>query len=505
MHKLVLLFILSLSYLGHTQTDTLRFEDAYKDKYEEFDAYAKSSETNELSKFFKNRINTKMLNALQFSESDERKQRVFLTFNLNKNEEIINIKATSKYSEFNKQVVSIFKKYPKKKLNILEKSPLNTYVLQIVSKETGKNRINCSSEIIYDKFPVCHSCEHYTTYKDIKKCMGDKLEEHIINTISLKEIKSSGILGKLKLEPKFNIDDEGNIIKVNSNAPTDNLTKELNRVVKLFPKVKTVGTRNNNPTRSFFRKRIILQIDADNFAHNEENSYKTTKPDTENDLSKHFKQYLNQQYLNDTDILGKKKSITLTFNINANGKLVNIKTNSFIKSLNNKIISAFKKFPIEKLNIDSSSVLELYTYQVITKVNNKYSIKCSTVPKILKYPIFKGCERAKDPYILKQCFSNKISHYIRTNYNKKLLRSMTASRVYRVFTRFKVDTTGKITHVSVKASNPIYAKEATSILNSVPKVKPGYSNRKPSEMSFAIPIVFKVSKQKPKKDFVRNY
>jgi hypothetical protein len=317
MHKLVLFFIFCFSFLGHTQTSTLRFEDTYKDKYEEFDAYAKPSKTNELSKFFKNRINSKMLNALQFSESDERKQRVFLTFHLNKNNEITNIKVNSKYSDFNKQVVSIFKKYSKETLIIPEKNPLNTYVLQIVSKEAGKNRINCSSEIIYDKFPVCYGCEQYTTYKDLKKCMGDKLEEHIINTISLKEIDNSGILGKLKLEAKFNIDDEGNIIKVNSKAPTDNLTKELNRVVKLFPKVKTVGTRNNNSTRSYFNKRIILQIDANNFAHNEENNYKITNPDSENDLSKHFKRFLTPNYLNDTDILGKKKSITLTFTIDA--------------------------------------------------------------------------------------------------------------------------------------------------------------------------------------------
>lgn len=501
MRKFILLFILCISYLGQTQTKTLRFEDAYRDKYEEFDAYAKPSKTNELSKFFKNRISSKMLNALQFSESDERKQRIFLTFQLNKNDEITNIKVTSKYSEFNKLVVSIFKKYPKKNLTIPEKNLLNTYVIQIVSKEAGKNRINCSSEIIYDKFPVCYGCEQYTTYTDLKKCMGDKLEEHIINSISLKEIQNSEILGKLKLEVKFNIDDKGNFIKVNSKAPTDNLTEELNRVVKLFPKVKTVGTRNNNPTRSFFNKRIILQVNADNFAHNEENSYITTNPDTENDLSKHFKQFLTSNYLNDTDILGKKKSITLTFNIDVKGKIVNIKTNSPTKSLNNKIISAFRKFPIEKLNLGPASILELFTYQVITKVNNTTSIKCSTVPKILKYPIFKGCERAKDPYLLKQCFSNKISHHIKINYDKKLLKSMTASRNYRVFTRFKVDATGKITDVKVKASNPIYAKEAASILNSAPKVTPAYSDKKPSEMSFAIPIVFKVSKQNPKKRF----
>jgi hypothetical protein len=173
--------------------------------------------------------------------------------------------------------------------------------------------------------------------------------------------------------------------------------------------------------------------------------------------------------------------------------------------LNNKIISAFRKFPIEKLNLGSTNVLELYTYQIITKVNNTTSVKSSTVPKTLKYPIFKGCEKAKDPYLLKKCFSNKISYHVRNNFDKKLLRSMTESRTYRVLTRFKVDTTGRLKHVGVKASNPIYSKEVVSILKSVSNVKPAYSNGKPIEMPFVLPIVIKVSKQKTKKDFVKNY
>ena len=505
MRKLVLFFILCFGHLGHTQTDILKFADKYKDKYEEFDAYAKPSKTNELSKFFKNRISSEMLKSLQFSESDERKQRVFLTFSLNKSDEIINVKATSKYSEFNKQIVSAFKKYPIDKLNIPEKNTRNVYVLQIVSKEAEKSVINCSSAIIYDKFPVCFGCQDYTNYQDLKNCMGDKLVEHITNTISLKEIEDSEIVGELKLQTQFNIDDEGNIIKVKSKTPTNDLTKELNRVVKLFPKVKIVGTRNNNPTRSFFRKRIVLQINSDNFAQNEESKYKITNPDSQNDLSKHFNQLLTQDELYGTDVLGKKKSIALTFNINTKGKLVNIKTNSGIKSLNTKIISAFKKFPIDKLNLGATSVLELYTYQIITKVNNKNSIKCSTSPKTLIHPIFKGCEKSKDPYLLKKCFSNKISHHIRNNFDTKLLRSMNKSKTYRVYTRFKVDTTGEITQIGVKASNPIYANEAASILKSVPNVAPAYINGQPSEMSFAIPIVLKVNKQKSKKDFVRNF
>lgn len=476
MSRIIFLLILFSSVFCNSQTDTLSFEDKYNDKYGEFDAYAKPSETNELSNYFKKRFNYKMLEAVDFYEAAEHKKRIFLTFYLDKNNEPVNIKVNSKYSEFNKMVIGIFKRYPIKDLNIPKQSKPFIYVLQIVSRENGKNIIKCSSNIIFDTYAVVDGCENFKTYSGLKKCMKDKLEAHIINTISLKEIEKSGILGELKLGARFHIDDEGNIINVNCKAPTDSLTIELNRVVSLFPRVKSVATRNGNPTREFFKEIITLQIDAENFKHEEESQYtKSTNPNSENELSLYFKRFITQKELDTADIFSNRKSITVSFSIDKSGDLVNIKCNSSVKGLNEKIIKLFKDYPKEKLNINSNNVLDLYTYQILTKVNNVKSIKCSTTPDVKVYPIYKGCGGSNNPIDLRNCFSRKINDYVVSNFDKNLKTSLLASQDYEIFCIFKVDTKGKIIDVRVRASNPIYAKEVERVLNNIPDaIKSGY-------------------------------
>lgn len=500
------LLLLFLGFFSYSQSDTLSFEDKYKDKYAEFDFYAKPNQDNELSNYFKKRINTKMLEAVGFYETEEHKKRIFITFYLNSKNELVNAEVGTKYSEFNKMILDIFKNYPLKELNIPKEYTNCVYFLQIISREGGKNIVNCSSNIICDRYAVVEGCESFKTYDGLKKCMKDKLELHIINNISLKEIEKSGILGELKLGARFHIDDKGNIININCKAPTDSLTIELNRVVELFPKVKTPATRNGKPTREYFRDIIELQIDADNFKHEEESQFtESTNPDTENELSLYFKRFLTQNDLASADILSNRKSITVRFGIDKNGRLVNIKCNSSVKTLNEKIIQLFNMFPIDKLNINSKNVLELYTYQILTKVNNVKSIKCSTTPEVKIFPIYKGCGDSDSADDMRACFSENISDYVRANFDKDLRTSLYASGDYRIYSIFKVNAEGKIIDVRVRASNPIYAKEAERVLNTIPDaIKPGYINGKATEMNYSLPIVFKVSAPNPAKDFIKN-
>ncbi|MFD0836543.1 hypothetical protein ACFQ0I_12260 [Mariniflexile aquimaris] len=498
--------VLFIGVFGYSQQDTLKFEDKYKDKYEEFDFYAKPNRDNELSNYFKKRINFKMLEAIDFYESEEHKKRVFLTFYLDENNEPVNIKVSSKYSEFNKMIEDIFIRYPIEDLNIPKEYTNCAYFLQIISREDGKNIINCSSNIICDIYAIAEGCEASATNNDLRKCLSSRLEEHIINTISLEEIEESGILGRIKLETKFHIDESGNIINVNCKAPTDNLTVELNRVVSLFPKIKNPALRNGNPTREFFKDIITLQIDAENFKHEEENLYtETTNPNSENELSHYFKRFFTQDEIDTADILSNRKSISVSFSIDDRGKFIDLNCNSKVESLNKKIIQVFINVPKEKLNINSKSILELYTYQIITKVNGIKTIKCSTTPEVKLFPIYKGCGDSSTPNELKKCFSMKISEYVESNFDKNLKTSLFASGDYRIYCIFKVDIDGKIIDVRVRASNPIYAQEALRILNSIPEaIKPGYKNGEAIPTPYSLPIIFQIAKPNLSKDFIKN-
>ncbi|WP_194768231.1 energy transducer TonB [Tamlana sp. I1] len=491
--KHLLLFCL-ISFNVYAQSTQEKF---FRNKYEEFDYYAKPNKNNSLSEYFRNHINTKLLEAVKFPANDAYKKRIFLTFKFDFNNAVREVEVNSPYSELNEGIKKAFMKYNISNLHIPEKNSLNIYVLQIISKEGDHAIINCSSKVVYDRYPVFEGCESIPTYSRMKRCNDKQLERYVVKYISPKEIMDAKVIGTLKLQPKFLVDKAGDIKNIKSKAPTEGLAAELNRVLALMPRVKYPPTRNGLPTNMTYNGKVVLQIEGVSDEYEKEiESSNDSIYSPNSDLALHFKKFLTEKDLKSVVFYKNNKDVSISFSVDKKGKLVHFKANSKDQNFNDKLIKIFKKFPAEKLNIKSTSVLELFRFNVITKGYTKNSIECNENPMVLISPIFsEKCAKSKNPAELRKCMSVKISKIVEKRFDTSLAQETKLTGNIKIYCIFKVDTKGKIVDVRVRAPNPFLANEAEEILNSIPNLyKPGYLNGKPVTVPFSLPINFSIKK-----------
>jgi len=507
--QLVLLILLFTTPVSFSQAKSSM---EFIDKFEEFDYYAKPDKTNKLSAYFRSEMDTRLLKAVKFKQPDARKQRVFLSFQLNSKNEPIAIKVTSPYSELNNNIIVAFKKYDIEKLNIPEINPKNTYLLQIISKANDKIIVNCSTTIIYDRFPVFEGCESVVSYNRMKTCINKQLEKHIVKNMSPDEIIKAKVFGYIMLHPRFIVDKKGGIKQIKSKAPSVNLTNELNRIVALFPKAKIPPTRNGNPTNLYYDGYVGLQIGSKDEKYEDEVlKSKDTTLKGNNSLALHFKKYITEKELKNIAFFRKQQHIKISFGINKKGKLIEVKTNLRNIKMNNKLVQIFKKFPFEKLNIVPSNILTLYSYNIITKSASKNVIQCNDEPLTSIFPIFnKKCEKSKSPGVLKKCFSENITRFLVKNFDSKLRNKTKLKGEIKIYAMFQVDTLGNIAIIKVRAPNPFLSNEIGEIINSIPKVyKPGLSNGEVVKTKIGAPVRFRIGSERhesaPKAFRTRQY
>ena len=510
------LFLLCCLYsaICFSQTDY----KAFNDKYEEFAFYAKPNKTNKLSKYFEKQISSKLINGYdtyRISDDIKSPKIITLTFRFDEQTKIKNIIVNSSYSELNKSIQEAFKNYDIEDLNIPEKSPLNTYVLQILSSEGDKMVINCSTHVVYDRIPIVKDCESCKDKYKLYNCLNKQISEHVANAISPIEIKKSKQLGTLNLEVKFLINEQGIIEQIDCKAPTDSLTKELNRVVGLFPKVKIPASRNGKPIYFAYKTTVSLQIDTNNEKYKEESlKYKEenlrlidTLLNPNSELAIHFKNNLNPEELTKVVFPSGKQDIYLSFNFNKNGNPINIKTNSHLPELNNRLVEIFKKYSFEKLNIKSTNILESYKYPIIVKRFDKKSIKSTDKPTVFIPPIFdKNCGKSKNPDELEDCLDQNIKEIVVGNFKNNIRHKTKLTGIIRISCHFQIDANGNIINVKATAPNPSICNELEQIIKNIPSVyQPAFLNGKAVKTSYNYSYRFNNGKIDEFKNLIRTY
>lgn len=490
MKKFILLLIFTFSNILFSQSAPKKF----KDKFAEFEYYAKPDKTNDLSQYFKRNIDYTLLENYKFKDTLRKNSVVFLSFKLDKNNNVIDLEVGSPYSELNFAIKRAFETYDLKKINIPEISPLNYYMLQILSREGDKMVVNCSSDIIYDCFPVFESCESSSDYSDTKSCLNSLLEEHFGKNISLDLVKKRKILGTLLLKPEFIVNENGTIEKVKWKTASDSLTLETNRMMSLFPKAKTPPTRNGNPTSLYIKEFIDLEINSanENYVENAIKSRdKTLNPECE--LALHFKKFITAQEISDYNIIPKSYKVSISFSFDKNGKISKINANSKKQKLDEKLIEIFKKFPIEKLNIKSPNVLETYYYTIFTVEHyKKIVIHCNENPNIFSESYFdENCAKSNSPEDLGFCFKEKISNQIVKNFDTSLISQNDIDNGIRLICIVQVDIDGTISRINALNTSPKFSNELDRIIKKMPKVyRPAYWKGAPIKTTYSIPIRF---------------
>ena len=500
MKHFLFLLLITITTIGFSQTKST----LYVDKIKEFDSIAKPSPTNDLSKYFRRNIDDNLFDNYKINVFDENQNQIYLAFKLSKEDKAVSIRVTSPYSELNKSIADAFLNFDISKLNIRDKSPLNIYMLQILSRDGDKMIFNCSTNIIYDRYPVYDGCESNTSYSEMQSCIKNLLETYVANNISPEQLEKAKVLGLLTLKPRFIIDEKGRVEQVIVKNPKDSLSVELKRILIQFPIAKTPALRNGKPTKLPFNETIKLIINSENkeyIADVIKSKDSTLNPNSE--LALHFKKFIGDEQLKKIDFPFNTKNIRLRFSIDKKGKVINSKTTSKNKILNSNLVEIFKNFPIEKLNINSTNVLETYNYNIISNAYPVNVIQCNDKPDVYIAPCYdKHCEKSDSSEELMECFNERISAYIAKSFDTSVRSKTNLTGDVRIYCSFQVDVDTKIINVKVKAPNPSLANEMEEMLKDMPSVyKPSYLNGVAIKSSYTIPVTFQLGNNIPEDPF----
>lgn len=102
------------------------------------------------------------------------------------------------------------------------------------------------SIIMVEKVPVFPGCEHLQTNEEQRKCLSDNIHKIIQKNFNTNLAQDYGLNGKQVIGVQFKIDNNGNVVEIETRAPHPALEKETIRVLNKVPMM-TPGKHNGKP------------------------------------------------------------------------------------------------------------------------------------------------------------------------------------------------------------------------------------------------------------------
>lgn len=445
---------------------------------------------NELSKYFKKKISSKLLKKVRYSKSSS---SILLYFYLNNQNKPFGIKTNSYINpELRKEITNAFQEYPIEKLNLGELDKKKEYYLQIISKRGNKNVFSCSTEILHRTLPEFDSCKDLNFYKDIETCIKRKIDKHFYNYIHF------SLANRFEDKKYFNIkidlatNEFGNLYIKKAIAPRIFLNG-IKNAVDSFPAFKIPSLANGTKTLHNYTFNVKFKK-GDAPKYREPDNYDSIfKTNSINNFAEFLSKKIDKETLKSANLNRIKNRVILSFELDKKNKPFNIKTTSRSSFLNEKIITLFKQYPIDKLNFSNKSSFNNYILQILSFEDNKVVIKTNPVVVYERIPVFPGCEESKNSKEAKNCFNKGIQlHFMKkfdTSIPKKLKLSPGRKRI---FISFKVNTEGKITDIITRAPHPDIENEVISVMKTLPKIQPGIQIGRPVNVKYNIPFTILV-------------
>jgi protein TonB len=102
-------------------------------------------------------------------------------------------------------------------------------------------------------------------------------------------------------------------------------------------------------------------------------------------------------------------------------------------------------------------------------------------------PVFPGCTGSKEE--LKDCFSRQMQKHFVRKFDSDLPNDLgLSSGKKRLIMLFKIDKTGNIVDIRVKAPHPRLESEAIRIIKLLPRMKPGRQRGTPVGVKYTLPM-----------------
>ena len=142
---------------------------------------------------------------------------------------------------------------------------------------------------------------------------------------------------------------------------------------------------------------------------------------------------------------------------------------------------------IESTETDQEEEMEIEDLD-IEEVEEDIEVPFSVIENV---PIFPGCDKG-DNAQRRKCMSQKITKFVQRKFNTDLAGDLGLSGRQRISVIFKIDQNGDVVGVRARAPHPRLVKEATRVVNLLPKMKPGKQRGKAVIVPYSLPIIFQV-------------
>ena len=199
--------------------------------------------------------------------------------------------------------------------------------------------------------------------------------------------------------------------------------------------------------------------------------------------------------------------ITSAFIIDKSGKIDNIRVRASHPDLEKEALRVINLIPkMEPGRQNGEAVSTSYLLPIIFKVQSdslsqskknpilnivdgdNVEVPFSTVQNV---PIFPGCDKGNNEK-RRKCMSQKITKFVQKEFNTDLAGDLGLSGRQRISVIFKIDKNGDVVGVRARAPHPRLVKEATRVVNLLPKMKPGKQRGKAVVVPYSLPIIFQV-------------
>ena len=150
----------------------------------------------------------------------------------------------------------------------------------------------------------------------------------------------------------------------------------------------------------------------------------------------------------------------------------------------------FKAAPF-KMYGDSLDISKLSQPLSNNNLPNSDNEKPVSLAKIESVPVFPGCDKGNNE-ARRKCMSQKITKFVQRKFNTDLAGDLGLSGRQRISVIFKIDKNGDVVGVRARAPHPRLVKEATRVVNLLPKMKPGKQRGKAVVVPYSLPIIFQV-------------
>jgi len=169
-----------------------------------------------------------------------------------------------------------------------------------------------------------------------------------------------------------------------------------------------------------------------------------------------------------------------------------------VKQVKQKPTEAFKEVPDE-------TVLPLEILPDIPVVEKQPSLNIEQVPDleeeqvvtipvslVSEYPVYPGCDKFEDKESQVKCFQQKITKHIVRKFNSDIAAENGLTGELKIMVMFTINHEGDIVDVKARAPHPELKKEAIKAVSSLPKMKPAKQGYKKVNVTYALPVVFRV-------------